>query len=113
MTPAVRFLTAFVLRLAVGGSWGASRGAVTTDRVDMPRSYLFSPSSITVKAGTKVTWTNSDQFTHGVRLLTPTAQNVGTTKPGESVSYTFTAPGTYTYDCPFHPQNMKGTVTVN
>jgi plastocyanin len=37
---------------------------------------------------------------------------VGTMKPGEAVSFTFAKAGTYRYDCSFHPQNMKGTVTV-
>jgi plastocyanin len=37
---------------------------------------------------------------------------VGTMKPGESVSFAFVTAGRYRYECTFHPQNMRGTVTV-
>lgn len=86
-------------------------GPAMTDQVDMPRSYLFRPGSIVVPVGTTITWTNSDQFTHTVRLV-GTGETLGTAKPGETITYTFTKPGTYAYDCSLHPQNMKGTVTV-
>ncbi len=90
-----------------------ARGArpVATSAVDLPRSYLFSPAAITVRAGTRVTWTNHDVFTHSVRLreLADTDQIL---KPGGSASYTFTKPGLYHYDCVFHTQMMKGTVEV-
>ena len=33
-------------------------------------------------------------------------------KPGETVTYTFAAPGTYPYICTFHPQDMRGVVQV-
>ena len=87
-------------------------GPVATDRVDLPRSYLFSPADITVATGTTVTWTNSDQFTHSVRLI-ESDRMVGILKPGDTVRFTFAAAGTYRYECTFHPQNMKGTVTVH
>jgi len=87
-------------------------GPVATDHVDLPRSYLFSPADISVAAGATVTWTNSDQFTHSVRLVDGDRM-VGILKPGDIVSFTFAAAGTYRYECTFHPQNMKGTVTVH
>jgi plastocyanin len=34
-------------------------------------------------------------------------------KPGQTATFTFPAPGTYHYQCSFHPQNMKGTVVVD
>jgi len=88
-----------------------SAGPAAIDHVDLPRSYLFSPADIAVAPGTTVTWTNSDQFTHSVRLVDGD-QMVGIMKPGESVAFTFAKAGTYRYECTFHPQNMKGTVTV-
>ncbi|MFN2483767.1 MAG: plastocyanin/azurin family copper-binding protein [Candidatus Limnocylindria bacterium] len=33
-------------------------------------------------------------------------------QPGESVEQTFDEPGIYRYDCSFHPNNMRGSVTV-
>lgn len=111
---ALRLLAAATLLLAAGCASAASAGGsgpVATDHVDMPRSYLFAPASITVKAGTTVTWTNNDNFTHSVRLL-GTNETLGIVKPGESLTHTFATAGVYQYDCSFHPQNMKGTVTV-
>lgn len=72
--------------------------------------FQFSPQSITVKAGTTVTWTNNDSVSHTV-----TGDNGGPGSSGlsngQSYSYTFTTPGTYTYHCTIHPM-MKGTVVV-
>jgi plastocyanin len=33
-------------------------------------------------------------------------------QPGQTVTFTFSRAGTFTYECHFHPQNMKGTVSV-
>ena len=33
-------------------------------------------------------------------------------EPGASVTFTFPTAGTFHYQCHFHPQNMKGSVTV-
>lgn len=74
------------------------------------KDYAFAPDVITVKKGTKVTWTNNDTVGH-----TATADNgtfdTDVLVQGESASYTFDTPGTYTYHCTPHP-NMKGTIVV-
>lgn len=93
------------------GSAAKPAEPVATDHVDLPRSYLFQPKAIAVAPGTKVTWTNSDQFTHSVRIIDGDRM-VGVMKPGESVSFTFPTAGTFHYECTFHPQDMQGTVTV-
>jgi plastocyanin len=95
-------------------SCGSAAGSnpVATNQVSLPPSYLFSPASITVKAGTTVTWTNSDNFTHSVRIPSQNGKVIGVMHPGEKVTYTFASPGTYHYDCSFHPNNMQGTVVV-
>jgi plastocyanin len=96
---------------ACAGSASPNAGPVATAHVDLPQSYLFSPADIVVKAGTTVSWKSSDSFTHSVRLI-DSGQVVGIMKPGDTVSFTFATASTYKYDCSFHPQNMKGTVTV-
>jgi plastocyanin len=95
---------------------GSNAGAgepVATSTVNLPPSYRFEPASITVKAGTTVTWTNSDNFTHSVQFkdggLPADAMLM---KPGERTTYTFATAGTFHYQCSLHPQNMQGTVTV-
>jgi plastocyanin len=100
-----------VLAIGVGAGCGGSAAAVSTSHVDLPRSYLFQPANITVRAGTAVTWTNSDQFTHSVRLV-DTGEVLAILKPVDTLTHVFDKPGVYRYDCSFHPQNMKGTVTV-
>lgn len=107
---AVLVLLALIL-IGCGSTAGANSTPVATTEVDMPKSYRFSPEVITVKAGSTVTWTNSDNFTHSVRLL----DGSGTDKVverGQSVSITFDKPGEYDYDCRFHSNDMKGKVIV-
>jgi plastocyanin len=89
----------------------AAAEPVATDHVDLPPSYKFEPEAITVPDGTTVTWTNSDNFTHNVRLLDDGGEEL-TLAPGESVSFTFTGPGEHRYDCSFHPNDMQGVVIV-
>ena len=104
---------ALVAVLALAGCAGATADAspVATDQVDLPRSYKFAPENITVEAGTTVTWTNNDNFTHSVRLVDD-GNVVLNMAPGESVSFTFDEPGLHNYDCSFHATDMKGTVLV-
>ena len=92
---------------------GGPAAPLATDKVDLPASYKFAPAAITVPAGTTVTWTNDDHFTHSVQFLDgglPTDPHV--MSPGQTATFAFATPGTYTYQCHLHPQNMKGTVVV-
>ena len=111
---------AIVLASAVGaciagcapGS-GTAASPVATSEVRLPPSYRFEPAAIVVKAGSTVTWTNADNFTHSVQLQgegVPAEPMV--MSPGQRVTFTFPTPGSYPYRCSFHPQNMQGTVTV-
>ena len=85
---------------------------VATSQVDLPKSYKFEPATITVQSGTAVTWTNHDNFTHTVRLIDEGNRVIGTMSPGQKVTFTFTKPGTYRYDCSLHSQDMRGEVIV-
>jgi len=102
---------ALAFSLTASAACDGAAASTSTNHIDLPRSYLFSPADVTVKAGTTVTWTNSDQFTHSVRLV-DTGEVLGILKPGDALTHVFDKPGTYKYDCTFHPQNMHGTVTV-
>lgn len=105
-------LAAAAVALAACGR-GAEPGAppVAANRVDLPKSYRFAPADITVPAGATVTWTNSDVFTHSIRLVDD-GSTVLIMKPGESARFTFTSPGMHRYECSFHPHDMRGTVLV-
>jgi plastocyanin len=73
-------------------------------------NFAFSPSQITVKVGTKVTWTNSDSAAHTVTSDTGVFGSK-TLNTGSSYSFVFNAPGTYSYHCAIHP-SMKAIIVV-
>jgi plastocyanin len=108
LRPALAIL--FAVLLAACSQTAAPASPVATNQVDLPRSYRFAPEDITVPAGTEVTWTNNDNFTHSVRLLD--SGEVQMMKPGESVSQAFPTPGLFRYDCSLHPKDMTGSVLV-
>jgi plastocyanin len=82
---------------------------VPTTEVSMPKSYRFDPKTIEVNAGATVTWRNEDNFTHTVEVEGREDMKV---EPGESVSVTFSQPGTYDYVCTLHSHDMRGEVIV-
>jgi plastocyanin len=93
---------------------GTPASPVATTSVDLPASYRFAPASIVVAKGTTVTWTNDDHFTHSVQFLDGgLSTDPLVMEPGQTATFTFDRAGTFSYQCHFHPQNMKGTVTVS
>lgn len=74
------------------------------------QNTAFNPPSITVKAGTTVTWLNKDDFDHTVTSYTGLFDS-GFLHSGLPFSYTFTSVGTYQYLCEIHV-GMSGTVIV-
>ncbi len=72
--------------------------------------FAFSPATLNVAVGTKVTWTNKDSTTHTVSSDTNAFES-GSLASGASYSYTFNTAGTYAYHCSIHTY-MKGTVVV-
>ena len=104
-------LVAALAGCAPGSGGGAS--PVATAEVRLPPSYKFEPAAISVPAGTTVTWTNADNFTHNVQFQDGgPSTDAKVMEPGQQVTFTFETPGSYAYRCSFHPQDMQGTVTV-
>jgi plastocyanin len=70
----------------------------------------FSPPTLTIGAGTTVTFINEDDDAHTV-----TATNAGFDSKGLDTNgtwrHTFAKPGTYSYFCELHPF-MRGTIVV-
>lgn len=75
------------------------------------QNFAFSPKTVTVKKGTKVTWTNQDVASHTVTSDTGTELNSELLGKGESFSHVFNEAGTFAYHCTPHP-NMQATVVV-
>ncbi|KOG19630.1 cupredoxin domain-containing protein [Streptomyces viridochromogenes] len=87
------------------------RAAAATYRVAMS-GYAFSPATLTVTAGSTVTWTNQDTAPHDVKTSSgPAAFHSPMLNKGGSWSFTFTTPGAYAYYCTVHP-NMTARIMV-
>jgi plastocyanin len=73
--------------------------------------YQFSPSTLTVKVGTTVTWkgvSGAHTVTSDASATIQFDQSIG---EGGTVTVTFTQPGTYTYHCSVH-RLMRGKIIV-
>ena len=71
----------------------------------------FNPSSISVAAGTTITWTNKDAIAHTVTSNSNLFSS-GSIGFGGTFSFKFTTAGTFAYFCSVHP-SMVASVTVN
>ncbi len=71
---------------------------------------MFSPGTVTVKAGETVTWTNLDEEPHTVVSVEGIFRS-SALDTKDSFSFKFERPGTYRYLCTLHPK-MLGTVVV-
>ena len=68
----------------------------------------FSPSSLTVSAGTTITWTNKDAVAHTVTSNSSLFES-GSMGKNDKFSFTFSDVGSYPYHCRFH-SGMNGTI---
>jgi len=78
------------------------------------QNIAFVPQTVTVSAGTTVTWTNNDAIQHTVTWDDRSVDS-GLLSQGDTFSIKFDQPGTYGYFCIPHGSpgaGMYGTVTV-
>jgi len=73
-------------------------------------NFSFEPATLTVKAGTTVTWVNHDDEPH-TATATDKRFNSKTLDNGDRFSQEFKAPGVYNYYCALHP-HMTGKIIV-
>ena len=103
-------LLGLVCLLAMGGvQRGVAADAPKGAEVNID-NFSFSPATITVKAGTTVTWTNRDDIPHTVVADDKTFKSK-VLDTGETFTLTPTKPGTYPYFCSVHP-HMTGKLVV-
>jgi plastocyanin len=74
------------------------------------RADEYIPSTLTVPAGTAVTWINHDDDVHTVTSTAEVFHSPGI-DTHETFTYTFTQPGTYEYFCKLHSL-MTGRIVV-
>src|SRR5438270_4386675 len=96
--------------LATGSPALLETGAKSATTPIVIDNFSFSPTAVTVPAGTTVVWTNHDDIPHTV------AENNQRFKSkaldtDDTFSYTFNDPGTYEYFCSMHPK-MTAKITV-
>lgn len=79
----------------------------------------FSPATVRVQKGTTVTWTNQDDSPHQVTSdphptheALPGLDSEEALAKGDSFSFTFEQPGTFTYHDHLNPLKLLGTVIV-
>jgi plastocyanin len=88
----------------------ASAGSTTL----VAQGISFNTTKLNFKAGQKVTVTiqNKDSVEHNFTFKAAKANK--DVEAGETAKATFTVPaaGTYEFHCEYHPNQMKGTVTV-
>lgn len=66
-------------------------------------NFSFTPPTLTIPAGTKVTWVNADDIPHTVVADDKTFKSK-VLDTDEAFTYTFAQPGTYSYFCSVHPK---------
>jgi plastocyanin len=104
---------------AAGTNTQHDKGTTVTTKL-----LSFTPAKLTVKAGTTVTWTDSDSIAHTVTTGTFVLGSDGLRSSqnpdglinmplstGKNVSYTFKKPGKYVYYCSIH-HGMNGEIDV-
>ena len=94
--------------------WMAAISAPAADAPDANRivvkDFMFNPNSLTIKAGSSVTWANKDDEPHSV-VSDAGLFRSGAMDTNESFTFKFDKPGTYHFTCSIHPR-MVGTIVV-
>jgi plastocyanin len=92
---------------ASGSGQGSAGGG---DAVSIS-NFKFSPGTVTVKSGTKVTVANNDGTAHTATSDDGSTFDTGDIDPGSSKTVTLSKAGTVKYHCSIHPF-MHGTIVV-
>jgi plastocyanin len=74
------------------------------------KDFAFTPRALTIRVGSKVTWTNKDEEPHKIAEINSTFASQPLDTDGD-FSYRFDTPGTYEYFCTLHPR-MTGKIVV-
>jgi plastocyanin len=106
-----------LLSAVLGGMLGLLAGVAVPAAPVTPKdaevkidNFTFAPQSLTIKAGTTVTWINEDDIPHTV-AATAKAFKSKVLDTDDKFSFTFATAGTFAYFCSLHP-HMTGTIVV-
>jgi plastocyanin len=84
-----------------GGSATGENPAAQQVTID---NFSFAPATLTVPAGTEVTWVNHDDIPHTVVSDDKSTFKSRALDTDEKFSFKFDKPGTYPYFCSIHPK---------
>jgi plastocyanin len=102
--------TAMLTALALlGAGMGLNATAADNDRI-VVNDFMFQPTTLTIKAGSTVTWVNMDDEPHTVVSATGLFRS-GALDTKDTFAFRFEKPGTYLFVCSIHPR-MTGTIVV-
>ena len=94
---------------------GSGSGTTVMIMTDSSNTFAFSPTTLTIKAGTTVVWKNVTSVAHTVTSDDGKSFDSGSSNPiapqSGTYSFKFATPDTYAYHCTFHPF-MKATIIV-
>ena len=85
----------------------AAAASPTTIKID---NFAFDPATLTITAGTTVTWKNEDDSPHRIGDKNGAFKSAAL-DTDETFSHTFASPGEYPYICTIHPY-MVGRIIV-
>jgi plastocyanin len=105
-----KLTVALILMLAISAVAFTVRTPNANANEIVIENFSFEPATLTVKAGTTVTWVNHDDEPH-TATATDKSFNSKTLDNGDRFSQEFKAPGTYNYYCALHPK-MTGKIIV-
>jgi plastocyanin len=88
----------------------ATRAWASDEPKVLIKDFMYTPMSLTVRAGTSVTWVNVDDEPHNV-ISDSGLFRSGGVDTNESFSYKFDKQGTYRITCSIHPR-MLATIVV-
>lgn len=75
-------------------------------------NFRFAPTTINVKAGTRITWVNDDDVPHLIVSTNGRFKSSPLLDSGQRYDVTLAKAGTYPYFCSLHPM-MQGTIVVS
>ena len=91
-------------------SFTTSPAGPTTFNISIS-GFAFSPSTLTVRVGDIVQWTNNDAAAHTVTSNNGTSFSSGSMAQNAIFTYTATTTGSFPYHCAIHP-SMTAAITV-
>lgn len=107
-------MKSFLFPVAIAASFFASSAAtsVWADTVSVGiKNFMFTPMTVTIPAGTTVTWINLDDIPHTV-VEKGKAWRSPALDTNDKFSHTFDTPGTYEYFCGLHPQMVAKVIVT-